>query len=415
MKPLRRLFSALVFGVWALGTAAAPAQSNPHTLPFTPADESLVAADLPVGTIEAIILDGRNRPVPQTQVRLGIMFQKISEGESRTEKFAQTDEHGRVRFSNLKTDGEYSYRITLKKGPANYGSTPFNLGKQAGHRVRLHVFPVTTDIEQAAIGMRGLVYVETRDDIFQFEVLHRVFNVGDTTWVPSNVVMRLPHGFKAFTSQREMSGVGFVVEDGVGAKLDGTFPPGQFDVRFRFQMPKAAAETASFRLGLLPRTADLAIFAEASSKMGLAVEGFQDAVPDTNPQGKRVLVARKNFSRSENTESVAIELSGLPSPGPGRWIAVLLASALGLTGLAAYRGVIQLESGGKDRRNRDLESARELLLDELVSVEQARRAGDLGPRAYAEARRVLLESLARLGPEALKPEKRPRRAKTTSA
>ena len=406
---LRALVGTVALGVCALAPARALAQSNPHDLPSVPGNESFVAPDLPPGSIEATILDAKNQPIRNTQVRLGIMFQKISEGESRSEKFAVSDEAGRVRFSGLQTGSEYAYRVTLQSGPASYGSSPFNLGASAGHRVRLHVFPVTTDIERAAVGMRGLVYVETRDDVFQFEVLHRVFNVGATTWVPSNVVMRLPGGFKAFSAQREMSGVGFVVVDGVGARLDGTFPPGQFDVRFRFQMPKSSEQSASFRLGLLPHTADIGVFAEASSRMGLRVEGFRDAVPDTNPQGKRVLVARKNFARDEREESYAIELTGLPVPGPGRWIAVLLASALGLTGLAAYRGLVQLESGGKERRNRDLENARELLLDEIVEVEQARRSGELGPRAYANARRVLLESLARLGRDTLTVEKRPRK------
>jgi hypothetical protein len=389
-------------------SSAGPSARNPHQ---ALRDESTIAGDLPIGTVEGIILDGNDRPLGNTQVRLGIIFSRISEGESRSEKFAVTDGAGRVRFPDLKIGPDYSYRVTLKSGRASYGSAPFNLGDQAGHRVRLHVFPVTSNVREAAVGMRNMIYVEPRDDVFQFEVLYRVINVGTVTWVPDDsVVMPLPPGFKAFNAQREMSGAGFVQVDGVGARLDGTFPPGQVEVRFRFQAPKPDEETASFRVTLLPNVFDSQVIAEASSKMKLNIAGFDEPIA-ASPEGKRVLIARKNFTRGEQAEPFTIELSGLPTPGFGRWVAVLIASALGLTGFAAYRGVVQLESGSSDARDRDLENARELLLAELVEIEKAHRAGDLGPRAYTEGRRTLLEALARLGRDALAPKKTKRKAK----
>jgi hypothetical protein len=140
--------------------------------------------------------------------------------------------------------------------------------------------------------------------------------------------------------------------------------------------------------------------------MSLGVEGFEASMADATQQGKRVLVTARTFNRADAATSLLIDIGGLPVPGPGRWIAVLIASALGLTGFAAYRGLIQLESGDASRRDRDLERARELLLAEIVEVERSRRNGDLGPRAYADARRVLLESLARLGRDVLQPKKR---------
>lgn len=389
-------------------SAAAAADPHGGTIPR---DESTSAPDVPAGTVDVTILDGKGAPLPRTSVRLGIMFQKISEGESRSEKFATTDEAGRVRFSGLNIGSEYSYRITVKSGPADYGSPPFNLGEGAGHRVRLHILPVTTSLDEAAVGIRGYVYIEPRDDVFQFEALFRVFNVGAVTWVPKDVVMALPEGFKAFSAQREMTGVGFVSAPG-GARLEGTFTPGQHDVRFRFQVPKSASDSASFRVGLLPRVFNLGVIAEASSQMQLSVDGFHPAEPGSNPQGKRVLVTRRDFSRADTTNAIVVHLSGLPVPGPGRWIAVLIATALGLTGFAAVRGVVQLESGSEAVRNRDLENARELLLNELVEVEKAHRRGDLGPRAYAEARRTLLESLTRLGPEALSTSQKPKRKRS---
>jgi hypothetical protein len=243
------------------------------------------------------------------------------------------------------------------------------------------------------------VYIEPRDDVFVFELLYRVFNVGSVTWVPNDVVLELPKGFKAFNAQRGMTDVGFEVVDGVGARLKGTFTPGQHDLSARFQVPKGTDESATFRMGTLPRVAELRVIAEASSQMRLEVDGFEQPQVAAN-QGKRVLVTRKLLERGDELEKgFTITLSGLPVPGYGRWIAVLLALGLGGIGIAAARGVLEL--GKESSKTADLKNAREVLLGELVEVERSRERGDLGPRAYADARRVLLNALARLGPDVL--------------
>jgi hypothetical protein len=340
------------------------------------------------------------------------MFQRISEGESRTERFLRTDAAGRVRFDGLNFGSDYSYRVTTRSGAAEYASFPFNLGDQ-GQRVRLHVLPVTRNIDAALIGMRSFVYIEPRDDVFVFEVLYRVFNVGTVTWVPDNVVLHLPTGFKAFNAQRGMTDVGFEAVEGDGARLKGTFTPGQHDINARFQVPKNSDSVASFQMGALPRVAELRVIAEASSQMSLEVSGFEAPQVASNQQGKRVLVTRRVLERGDElANGFNIVLSGLPVPGYGRWVAVLLAAGLAGCGLLAARGVMRLDPG--DPGGEDLVSARDLLLGELVEVERARQEGALGPRAYADARRSLLNALARLGREVLAPP-RPSKRRRASA
>src|SRR5690606_41931326 len=109
---------------------------------------------------------------------------------------------------------------------------PFPLAG-TGHRVKLHVFPVTRNIREALVGMRGFLYIEPRDDIFQFQVLYRVFNIGAVTWVPDDVVMELPAEFTAFSAERGVTDIRFEPVAGKGARLGGAFPPGQPDVGFR--------------------------------------------------------------------------------------------------------------------------------------------------------------------------------------
>jgi hypothetical protein len=400
---------------------APPADANGNTPGAVPAghpgmnepppDVSEASPTLAPGSISATILDERGLPLSGSPVRLGILFQRIAEGESRSERFTQTDTTGAAHFSGLTGGSDHAYRVTVSRGPATYSSPPFNLRQDMGQHVVLHVYPSTGDIESAMLGMRGYLYIETRDDVFQFEVLFRVFNVGLVTWVPQDVVMRLPTGFKAFKAQDSMTDVRFEQVDGVGARLKGTFSPGQNEVSFRFQIPKTAEDSATFHVGLPPHVAEMRVIAEASSAMNLDVDGFDRPVPTANNNGQRVLVAVKQLRRrDEEIKDFVATLSGIPVPGPGRWVAVLIALGFGIGGVFAARGAFDDAGAGKTAAA-DKKKARELLLRELVALEAARRADRIGPRSYEQSRARLIDAVARLGVVS----ERPRATKKSSA
>ena len=413
-----------------------PAVNNGHTAPTTSgpengapppghpgmgttgngqeADVNDAVPGLEPGSITATIVDERGNPLAGQQVRLGVMFQKIAEGEKRSEKFAQADAQGTVHFSDLTRGSDFAYRVTVHVGAANYQTAPFNLRPEMGQRVVLHVYPSTSEIEQAQIGMRGYLYIETRDDVFQCEVLFRAFNVGQNTWVPKDVVVQLPKGFKAFKAQEGMTDVGFEQVDGVGARLKGTFAPGQNEAAFRFQLPKGNDDTLTFRMGLPPHVAEMRVIAEASSTMNLDVEGFQPPVATANNNGQRVLVSVKQLLRRDGElKDFVATLSGIPTPGPGRWFAVAIAVCLCGFGVLGANGAFDGTAGGQDLAA-DKKRARELLLSELVALEAARRAERIGPRSYAESRSALVDAIARLGLPAEGPRKRARDGRTNS-
>ncbi len=349
------------------------------------------------GVITATIVSDQGVPLVGTQVRLGILFQKIAEGESRTEKFAQADATGSVRFSDLQKGSDHAYRVTVQAGSASYQTSPFNLRQDMGQHVVLHVYPATPDIEKAQLGMRGYMYIETRDDVFQFECLFRVFNVGRVTWVPKDLVLQLPKGFKAFKAQESMTDVHFEAVDGVGARFKGTFSPGQQEASFRFQLPKSNEESMSFRMTVPPHVAEMRVIAEASAAMNLEVEGFQPPVATANQNGQRVLVSVKQLvRRDEELRDFVATLSGIPTPGPGRWVAVLIALAMAVGGVFAARGAFDDAGGGRDAAA-DKKRAREILLRELVALEAARTAQRIGPRTYEQSRLRLIDAIARLG------------------
>lgn len=402
------------------GHDAAPAPStpeaqSPHAMPAGHAgfgngepktDLSEPNPTLPPGTISATIVTDQGVPLAGQRVRLGVMFQKIAEGESRSEKFAQADEQGNVQFTGLTRGSDYAYRITVQVGSANYQTSPFNLKPDMGQRVVLHVFPATSDPERAAFGMRGYLYVETRDELFQCEALFRVFNVGQITWTPKDVVIQLPKGFKAFKAQEGMTDVHFEEVEGVGARLKGTFPPGQSEASFRFQIPKANEDSLVFRMSVPPHVAEMRVIAEASATMNLEVDGFQPPVSTANQNGQRVLVSVKQLrERNEELKDFTATISGIPTAGPGRWFALAIAGCMAIGGVFAARGAFDGPAGDGNVLG-DKKRARELLMAELEALEAARREERIGPRSYQQSRVALIDAIARLG---LPPPSAPRK------
>jgi hypothetical protein len=371
----------------SVGAAAAPS---------APEQDAVVAApNLPPGTIQLKLVDAQGQPLPNAEARLSINFQKISEGEQRTEQRAKTDAAGLVTFSGLTASSDFSYRLTTKSGPAEYASDPIQLKPDMGMLALLHVYPVTRDINEASIGSRGYVYVETRDDVFQFEVLFNVFNMGGVTWVPSEATMTLPAGFKAFKATESMSDVRFEEVPGRGVKLAGTFSPGQHNVSFKFQLPRDEESSAAFRFGLPPHTHEIRFLAQSSPTMQLDIDGFEKPKTDFN-NGQRILVTRHVNKRGEPVvESFNVVLSGIPVPGMGRWYAALIAAGLALLGVAAFRGKLGHETQ-VDLQERDAERAERVLLDEVVELTRAKQAERIGPSTFQSARRALVEALARI-------------------
>jgi len=217
-------------------------------------------------------------------------------------------------------------------------------------------------------------------------------------------VVQLPKDFKAFKAQESMTDVHFEPVDEVGARLKGTFSPGQQEASFRFQMPKSNDDSASFQLSLPPHVAEMRVIAEASSTMNLDVDGFQPPVPTANQNGQRVLVSVKQLlRRDEEIKGFVATLSGIPTPGPGRWVAVLVALGMAIGGVFAARGAFDDAGAGKDVEA-DKKRAREILLRELMALEAARRAGSVGPRTYEQSRLRLIDAIARLGLPAERPK-----------
>jgi len=152
---------------------------------------------LRAGTIEVHLNDEADHPIAGMPLRLGVMKQDVAEGDSHSERQGTTDSRGVALFEGLPTGTAYTFRATATKDAGTFASEPLRLGESGGQRVLLHVFPVTRDLRQALVGMRGVVFVQPREDVFHIESSFQVINIGMQAWVPDGTKIALPEGAKA--------------------------------------------------------------------------------------------------------------------------------------------------------------------------------------------------------------------------
>ena len=366
-----------------------------------PQDRASPAPDLRAGTIEVHLRDERDRPLPSYPLRLGVMKQDVAEGDSRSEKMSRTNAEGVVVFEGLSTGSAYSYRVTASREAGVFASEPLHLGESGGQRVLLHLFPVTRDIQKALVGMREVIFVQPREDVFHVETQLQIINIGNDAWVPESVRLPLPDGAKAFRAGESMNDTR--VEKGASGAVEllGTYSPGQHEVNYQFQLDNAHDPQRTLRLALPPHVAELRIVAEGARGMVLHASGFPDAEPMRGQDGSRLLVTGRRLGRGDSAiQSVEITLANLPVPSPGRWYAVACAVALAALGMAQ---IARRTKDGKQGSPADgitpseVDQAEELVLDELVELENLRADDRIGPRTYEETRVALLDALARLG------------------
>jgi hypothetical protein len=185
-------------------------------------------------------------------------------------------------------------------------------------------------------------------------------------------------------------------------KLAGTLAPGQHDLSFRFHLPTKGKSDVSFKFPTSLNVAMVRVILEAGPSMRLDVGGFPEAEESRNQEGQRRLVTGRDFmsEKARAPEGIEVKVSGIPTPPAGRSVAVGLAAALALGGIAQSVGRRRKAASERsDLSKEDRERAGELLLEELISLEQAFQQGTIGRKTYEQAKRQLLEAFARLRAE----------------
>jgi hypothetical protein len=319
-----------------------------------------------------------------------MLINSIAKGDSRRHLQQTTDDEGRAVFRDLQTASNIAYRVSAGYQGGAFAALPFQLQQAKAMHVVLHVYPVTRELRRALIVCEATVAADLKDDRIQIEEALTIYNLGRTAWQPDDVRLALPDGFTAFSTQASMSDQGVDQAEG-GARLRGTFPPGRHDVEFRWQLPWSEEKDVDFQVGLPPHVAIARVMMSATSEMKLAAVGFPATELRRDTQGQSFQVTERHLGPDDTRLSaLSVQLRDLPTPGPGRNIATFLAAcgvALGL--------FVAVTRRGKRPAADDATARRQTLLDDLVGLEQARAAGDVGPRTYERARRDILDAVAR--------------------
>jgi len=362
--------------------------------PFFQAPPDTVDEDnsLPAGTIRVELRDPFNKVLANHAVDLGIIQQSVAKGDSRKHLSQPTDAGGMTTWSGLATGSGFAYRVSAHEGDAAFGARPFNLPQNHGMAVVLHVYPPTHDYQRGAlIIMRSIIHVEMKDDRVQVEQRIDVFNGTPVAWIPEDVVLELPPDFTALNSMQQMSDVGVDAAAKRGARLHGTFAPGETPVVFSWQVPYGGEPSLDLEIGLPPNLAQLVVRASAAPGMKLEVQGFRDAVSQVNEEGQRELVTGKQMQDGDaSLRKVHIALRDLPTPGPARFIGTVLAAIAIIAGIYLALRTKGILVAPKAIIRRD----RERIFDELDELEEAHARNEVGPKTYERAKRELIDELA---------------------
>lgn len=393
---LRAAAIALALTLFASAAVAQSGMPPGHGMPSGgPKDTSSADPALPAGVVHVALRDASGSPLPSRQVSLIIRRDTVAEGKSETTRRAVTSSGGEVEFSELATESGYSYVVAVDAGAAPKESRPFTLRGSQGQRITLHVYPTTTDLAATSVAGRAILYAEPREDLFQFDLLLELFNLGQVTWIAQDVPITLPAGWKGFSPQQSDDSLQAIEQNGT-VYLQGAVDPGQHSVIFRFQVPRENTAVAAMAIGLPPHMSDVRVMVESGPRMSLVVDGFPAAIPSKNQSGEPLLATRRQISSATEGDlsQVTIRVAGLPLQGSGRWLALWLAIGTATTGVwYAFRG-----GGRADHKlvDTDARRARELLYEELMAVEASFERGEIGPATRQRARGALLDAVVRL-------------------
>jgi hypothetical protein len=350
-----------------------------------PEDAALEDPTIEKGAIELHVVDASGNPISKADVTLGIIFNSVAKGESRKRLSATADERGTARFKGLDTGTGVAYRPMVIRDGATFSVPPFQLG-QRGIRALLHVYPVTSEVTPTIV-TQLMIYAEVKDERIQIQQEFTIHNFGKEAWVPSTeMVVPLPENFTAFATQQGMTDVGVDAVPNQGVRLHGTFAPGQHTIDFKWQLPYKGEGDIRFEAGVPPHMATAQVVVPSSKGMSLDVDGFEPAKQSTDGMGQRALVTGKQLRAGESSGPVRVNIHGLPTEGPGKHIASLLALGCVVAGLVL---------GSRKPQPRDPKREREQLLGALDSLEKDHAAGTIGPKTYERARRELIDGIAR--------------------
>ncbi len=201
-------------------------------------------------------------------VTLRETVQNVAEGDAKRQHVERTGADGRVSSAASTPVCERSFGSPRTPWALTTPSRIFRPGERAGHRVVVPVFESTSDPADAMVGMRGFAHVQLREESSCSTPSGLLAGAQDLG-AQRGVRLDLPAGLQAFEN------VPNTAADGEhGAKLIGSFPPGQKDARMSFHFSAGRAESESFHFSLPPHVAEVRVITETATRHDVACTWF---------------------------------------------------------------------------------------------------------------------------------------------
>lgn len=339
--------------------------------------------DLPAGTIRVTVVNPQGRPIADQPVDVGIL-----ESGARERLNGRTGPGGVVTWTDQETGGNRAYRVNVPYRGATTQSAPFRLPPDRGYDVRVTLLPTTRN-DQRVFATLTRNDLSLRDERIHVVQQVQLVNVGDHTYVfpEEGKLVELPEGFTAWQWQQVMTDqrLGQTEE---GFRIRGSLPPGRVDLVWAYDIP---IEGTDMEIALPLPFPTFAAQVAADAPEGMAIDVQDMPSGEFLGQGEqRIWVTQKRYQNGPSPSRVTVQLSGIPGPGPLRWVA-LGAALLLLIGA----GLFVFVPGRRPAATAEaLARRRAELLDEAAEVERMFRAEEIGPRYRRRRMDAIVAELA---------------------
>ena len=308
----------------------------------------------------------------------------------------KTDENGRAEFSGVAV-GTTVKAVATVDGE-RLESQEFPWPGDGGIRLMLVATPKGGDAPppvfqpqpgNVALGQETRVIIDNTDDALQ---VYYILDIQNSARAPVNppsaVVVNMPSGALGATI---LAGAPQAVALGDHVAITGPFAPGQTAVQIAFRIPVTSGDV-TFQQTFPLTVPGLAVLMKKVGDISLASPQLPN-VQERVFQGDRYVLAQGPSIPAG--APLAVTVSGLPhhSPWP-RWTALTLAIMTLAAGFwAAGR---RPSPSANAARVKQLNGKRDKIFNELVRLEQQRRAGSIDAVKYGERRPALVAQLERV-------------------
>lgn len=356
---------------------------------------------VPADCVHASVSSTEGDSLAQQSLRLGTLHRDgRREGRS-----AASDASGTARWCGLSTGQAQAYRISYQTGAARVSSRPFRLDGESGMRVTAVVLESDVD-ERAILLARAETSIEFRENRAHVSERWRLSNLAPTLFLlpEKGKAIDLPEGVINFESQQGMGDQRVRAEDST-LLVSGSIPPGSVELTWSYDL-RQSGESFSLQRDLPFRLYQQRVVVAASEGMALSVDGAPPAMRQDFPQGSALVAEVVRRPTDPPVRELRLTITGIPGPGPARWLAVLGALSIVVLILAtAWRRPVgdslnrRAQPTSSDSEDTaDSSSATEAhtaaILGLLRGLEEDRARQDVGEGFYARRRRELIDALA---------------------